>query len=132
MSAMLETGVKGRMEEAVVFEKTAANICSGTEEVYATPCMIALMEGAANKSVAPFLEEGCSTVGTMLNVRHLSATPIGMKVWAETELTEVDHKRLVFFVKAFDEKGLIGEGTHERFIIYKEKFLKKAYDKKNA
>ena len=84
-----------------------------------------LMEEASQRSVAPFLGEGESTVGTKLNVSHLSATPMGMKVWAESEITLVDGKRIELKVAAYDEKGLIGEGTHERFIVTDERFLAK-------
>ena len=87
--------------------------------------MCALMEEAAWKSIAPHLEAGQSTVGTRLNVSHDSATPVGMKVWAESEVTEVDGKRLVLTVAAFDERGPIGRGTHERFIVTDERFLAK-------
>ncbi len=127
---MLNIGLKGRAEEIVTKENTAIRMCSGTVEVYATPCMIALIEKAASNSVLPLLEEGFSTVGTELHVKHLAATPIGMKVWAESELIEVDNRKLLFIAKVYDEKGLIGEGTHERFIINIEKFLKKAESKK--
>ena len=91
--------------------------------------MCALMEEASWKSIAPHLEVGQSTVGTRLNISHDSATPAGMKVWAESEVTEVDGKRLVLKVSAYDEKGLIGQGTHERFIIADERFLSKAAKK---
>ena len=101
-------------------------------DVYATPAMIALMEGCASQSVAPYLDEGCGTVGTAVNIRHLAATPIGMKVYCESILTEVDGRRLLFNVKAYDETGLIGEGTHERFIINSEKFFAKVNAKKAA
>ena len=100
-------------------------------EVFATPMMIALMEKTACESVAPYLEKGSGTVGTELNVKHVAATPIGMQVTCETELVEVDGRRLVFHVKASDEAGLIGEGTHERFIINNEKFQSKANGKLN-
>jgi predicted thioesterase len=88
--------------------------------------MIALMENTAFESVAPYLEQGSGTVGTALNVKHVSATPVGMKVTCETELIKVDGRALTFSVKAYDEAGLIGEGEHERFIIYEEKFQAKA------
>lgn len=121
----MEIGIKGRAETLVTHESTAKFIGSGELEVFATPQMIALMEQAAASSVAPRLEEGQGTVGTLLNVSHDAATPLGMKVWAETELVEIDRRRLVFEVKAFDECGLIGKGKHERFIISNDKFLAK-------
>ena len=91
--------------------------------------MIALMENTAFESVASELEEGSGTVGTALDIKHVSATPVGMKVTCESELVQVDGRALTFSVKAFDEAGLIGEGTHERFIVFEEKFQKKADDK---
>lgn len=128
---MLQEGIKGRNEIIVTPELTAKQVGSGMLEVYATPAMISLMENTAYESVAKYLETGCGTVGTSLNVKHVAATPVGMKVICETELVKVDGRALTFEVKAFDECGLIGEGVHERFIITEEKFLAKTYDKKN-
>lgn len=127
---MIETGIKGRQETIVTEENSAKAVGSGTLLVFATPAMIALIEETAWKSVASSLKEGEGTVGTKLDVAHISATPVGMKVWCETELTEVDRRRLVFTVAVYDEKGKIGEGTHERFIISNEKFMEKANAKK--
>ena len=126
---MLETGIKGKQEEVVTEELLAKNIGSGRVKVFATAMMIALMEKTAVLSVEPYLEEGQNTVGTGINVSHCSATPVGMKVWAETELVEIDRRRLVFKVAAYDECGLIGEGTHERFIIDMDRFQTKASQK---
>lgn len=123
---MLETGIRGEATTVVDNSNTAATMKSGELQVFATPCMIALMEQAAYQSVAGELEEGQGTVGTMMNVKHSSATPVGMQVTAKTELVEVDGRRLVFHVEAYDERGLIGEGEHERFIIFNEKFQQKA------
>lgn len=125
----MNTGIKGRHEETVTNEKTAANVGSGLVRVFATPMMIALIEKTCSESVAPYLEEGQSTVGTYIKVSHVAATPVGMKVWAESELVEIDRRRLVFKVSAFDEAGLIGQGTHERFIIDLAKFQSKAESK---
>ena len=119
------------MEITVTGNLTAAAVGSGTLNVYATPAMIALIEETAWKSVAPYLEEGQSTVGTRLDVSHVAPTPLGMTVRCETELTEVDGRRLVFAVNVYDEAGLIGKGTHERFIIMSEKFQAKADSKKS-
>ena len=91
-----------------------------------TAMMIALIEKAAVLSVEPFLESGQGTVGIHVDVSHCSATPLGMKVRAETELVQIDGRRLVFRVAAYDERGLIGEGRHERFIIDYAKFQAKA------
>lgn len=126
---MLREGIKGTKEVVVTKELTAQNVGSGLLPVYATPAMIALMENTAFESVAQYLEEGCGTVGTYLNVKHVAATPVGMKVTCETELVKVDGRALTFEVKTYDECGLIGEGTHERFIITEEKFLAKTNDK---
>jgi len=123
---MVETGIKGHQETIVTEANIAANVGSGKVTVFATPMMVALIEKAALLSVEPVLSEGQTTVGTKLDVTHSSPTPIGMKVWAETEVIEVDRRRIVFSVKAFDEAGLIGEGTHERFIINLTDFQKKA------
>lgn len=108
---------------------SAKTMGSGTLDVFATPAMIALMELTAWKSVAEHLDEGCGSVGTLLNVTHDAPTPLGMKVWCESELVEVDGRRLVFQVEAFDEKGKIGGGRHERFVIQNEKFQAKANKK---
>ena len=118
-------GLKGRAETVVNESNTAQAACSGALPVFGTPFMCALMEEAAWKSIAPHLEAGQSTVGTRLNVSHDSATPVGMKVWAESEVTEVDGKRLILTVAAFDERGPIGRGTHERFVVTDERFLAK-------
>ena len=92
--------------------------------------MIALLEETAWKSVQPFLDAGLGTVGTRVDVRHLAATPLGMQVTCESELVEIDRRRLVFKVDVFDESGKIGEGTHERFIIQNDKFFAAANAKK--
>ncbi len=122
----VEVGLKGRAEEAVSERNTAQAACSGALAVYGTPFMCALMEKASWTSLAPHLAPGESTVGTRLEIAHLSATPVGMKVWAESEVTAVDGRKITLKVTAYDEKGPIGEGTHERFIVSDEKFLAKA------
>ena len=127
---MLVTGIQGRAEAVVCDTNTAAAMGSGSLAVFATPYMIALMEEAAQSSVAPHLPEGESTVGTKISVSHDAATPLGMKVWAESSLTEIDGRRLVFEVRAFDECGPIGQGSHERFIIRQQRFLEKVEAKK--
>ena len=125
----ITVGMKGRSETVVNNANTAQAACSGALPVFGTPFMCALMEEAAWKSIAPYLEPGQSTVGTRLNVSHDSATPVGMRVWAESEVTQVDGKRLVLKVAAFDERGPIGQGTHERFIVTDERFLSKTAKK---
>ena len=118
-------GMKGRAEAVVNEQNTAIAAGSGTLPVFATPWMCALMEKAAWTAIAPGLNEGESTVGTGLNITHSSATPLGLKVWAESEVTLVDGKRIELNVTAYDEKGLIGKGTHERFIVTDTRFLAK-------
>lgn len=127
---MLTIGIKGTQSVTVTNDNTAAAMGSGTLAVFATPAMIALMEKTAYISLQDSLDEGMGSVGTLLNVKHVAATPVGMQVTCESELVEVDGRRLVFTVKAYDEVGLIGEGTHERFIVQNEKFLAKTNAKK--
>ena len=127
----MKTGIRGEQMIIVTEQQTAKYLGSGELAVFATPCMIALMENTAYKSVQPFLDPGQGTVGTLLNVKHLAATPVGMEVRCETKLIEIDRKRLVFEVKAFDACGLVGEGTHERFVIDNQKFMQKANGKLN-
>lgn len=126
----IEIGLKGRAETVVVQENTAAAVGSGLVPVFATPSMIALMEQAASSSLLPYLEDGQGSVGTHIDVTHESATPIGLKVWAETEVTEVNGKQITFTVAAYDEAGLIGRGTHKRAIITVDRFLSKTEQKK--
>lgn len=126
---MVQNGIKGYQEDFVTEDKLAKNVGSGLVRVYATPQMISLIEKTAVLSVEPYLEDGQSTVGTLVNVTHCAATPAGMKVHAETELVEVDRRKLTFKVSAYDERGLIGEGVHERFIIDIAKFQAKADSK---
>ena len=123
---MLETGIKGTRTVTVNEENTAKAMGSGTLDVFATPALIALMEETCWRSVANELEEGCGTVGTLLEIKHTAPTPVGMKVTCESTLTEVDGRRLVFEVIARDAKGVVGEGKHERFVVQNEKFQVKA------
>lgn len=122
---MIKLGIKGQKEIIASMEHSASVVGSGGLEVFSTPSMIALMENTAAGSLAPHLEEGQGSVGTAVNIKHIAATPLGMKVTCESEIIEIDRKRILFSVKAYDEKGLIGEGTHERFIIDNEKFMNK-------
>ncbi len=125
----MNTGIKGFKEIIVTKELTAISVGSGDLEVYATPAMIALMEGTASESVKSELEDGQGSVGTSIAIKHLAATPVGMCVRCESELIEVDGRKLVFNLAAYDEKDKIGEGTHERFIISNEKFQNKTNSK---
>ena len=123
---MLETGIKGTRTVTVNESNTAKVMGSGTLDVFATPALIALMEETCWRSVAGELEEGCGTVGTLLEIKHTAPTPVGKDVTCESVLTEVDGRRLVFEVTAHDATGVVGEGRHERFIIQNEKFQTKA------
>ena len=125
----ISIGTKGHAESYVDKDDTAREVGSGDLLVYATPCMAALMEGAACDAIAPALAEGTTSVGTMLNIEHLSATPVGLEVRAEAEVTAVDGKVITFALRAFDEAGEIGKGTHKRVIVNSQKFLDKAYQK---
>lgn len=127
----LKVGLTGSAEVSVSEDNTAKTMGSGALDVFATPAMIALMEKAASMAVQPFIDEGCSTVGTMINVKHMAATPVGLNVMARAELVQIDGKRLMFSVEAFDGKDKIGEGQHERFIINARKFISKANSKLN-
>ena len=128
---MIEIGIKGSRAMAVTEAESAKHIGSGTVLVLSTPMMIALIEKTCRLSVKPFLEEGQETVGTHVNVSHVAATPLGMSVRCETELIEVERRKLVFKVAVSDEDGLVGEGTHERFIIDEARFQSKAEAKKS-
>jgi len=125
----IEIGLQGLAETLVEKEDTAQAVGSGDLMVYATPCMVALMEGAACESVAPHLSDGESSVGVSMEVKHLSATPVGMEVRAESKVTAVDGRKITFEIIAYDEAGEIGRATHERVIVKADRFLEKAYDK---
>ena len=122
-------GMKGEVGTSVEREDTALEVGSGSLLVYATPCMVALMEGAACEAIAEAMGENQTTVGTMLNIEHISATPVGLDVRAEAEVTAVEGKVITFSIKAFDEAGEIGRGTHKRVIVGSQKFLEKTYSK---
>ena len=125
----ITVGMKGEAWTEVEKEDTAQIVGSGSLLVYATPCMVALMEGAACEAIAEALAEDQTTVGTALSIEHISATPVGLEVHAEAEVTAVEGKVITFDVKAFDEVGEIGRGTHKRVIVNSQKFLDKAYMK---
>ncbi len=125
----IEIGIQGHAETLVEKEDTAQAVGSGELLVYATPCMAALMEGAACESIAPFLAGDESSVGTRMELTHSSATPVGMQVRAESVVTAVDGRKVTFEITAYDEAGEIGRAVHERFIIKTERFLEKCYDK---
>lgn len=127
----LKVGITGEARTTVSEKNTAATLGSGSIAVFATPAMIALMENAALASVQDYLPEGNTTVGIKIFSSHIAATPLGMEVTAKSELVEIDGKRLVFKVEAFDAVEKIGEGTHERFIINIDKFMARNDNKKN-
>ena len=122
-------GMKGEVSTLVEKEDTAAEVGSGSLLVYATPCMVALMEGAACEAIAEAMTEEKTSVGIELNISHLSATPVGLEVRAEAEVTAVDGKIVTFQLTAYDEAGKIGEGTHKRCIVSSQRFLDKTYSK---
>lgn len=122
-------GMKGEAFSFVEKEDTAKEVGSGSLLVYATPCMVALMEGAACDAIKDALGEEKTSVGTALNIAHLSATPVGLEVRAEAEVTAVEGNSITFQVTAYDESGKIGEGTHQRYVVNAQRFLDKAYGK---
>ena len=126
---MIEVGMTYTAEKTVTPDMTAKAVGSGGLLVYATPCLAALMEGAAYESIAPELAEGESSVGTRMELTHSSATPVGMQVRAESAVTAVDGRKITFEIVAYDEAGEIGRAVHERVIIKTERFLEKCYDK---
>ena len=125
----ITVGMKGQAFTDVERADTAKEVGSGDLLVYATPCMVALMEGAACEAIAEALKETETTVGISLNIEHTSATPVGLEVRSEAVVTAVEGKIITFEVTAFDEIGQIGHGTHKRCIVNAQKFLDKAYSK---
>ena len=125
----ITVGLKGESQSFVEREDTALEVGSGSLLVYATPCMVALMEGAACEAIAPCLPEDKTSVGIELNISHLSATPVGLEVRAEAEVVNVEGSIVSFQLTAYDEAGKIGEGTHKRAVITSQRFLDKTYSK---
>ena len=125
----ITVGLKGEASTLVEREDTAQEIGSGSLLVYATPCMVALMEGAACNALEGVLPEDKTSVGIELSISHIAATPVGMEVRAEAEITSVEKNILTYTVTAYDESGKIGEGTHKRAVITAQKFLDKVYAK---
>ncbi len=125
----ITVGMKGVASTTVERADTAYEVGSGSLLVYATPCMVALMEGAACEAIAEALPEGKTSVGTSLDISHLSATPVGLDVHAEAEVTAVEGSTITFHITAYDEAGKIGEGTHKRAVITTQRFLDKVYAK---
>lgn len=129
---MIQAGIKGKKTAVVTEEYTAEHLLSGLLPVFATPALIALMEYTCSSSVQGELDEGFGTVGTLINCKHLSPSPIGSTVTCESELFEVDKRRLVFKVRACDDFGEIASAIHERFIIENERFMGKVNEKAAA
>lgn len=125
----ISIGLTAEVGTLVEAEDTALSVGSGDLRVYATPCMVALMEGAACGALEGCLSNEQSTVGVELNISHLSATPVGMEVTAKATVTAVDGKVITFALEAYDESGKIGEGTHKRVIVSSQRFLDKTYSK---
>ena len=125
----ITVGMKGDAAILVEREDTALEVGSGSLLVFATPCMVALMEGAACEAIAAAMPEEKTSVGISLDISHIAATPVGMEVRAEAEVTQVDGNTVTFQVTAYDEAGKIGEGTHKRCIVTEQKFLDKVYGK---
>lgn len=125
MDFNIKEGTKNIVEITVKEEQSAAKIGSGLVDVFATPAMIGLMENTAQSSVKDDLPEGYATVGIEINVKHMKATPIGMKVRCESILKKVEGKKLYFQIEAYDEVAKIGEAEHYRYIIETDKFMQK-------
>jgi predicted thioesterase len=124
-----EIGIKGTASLKVGSAELAVNVGSGSLEVFATPVMAMLMEKASCSCIADYLENDETTVGTELSIKHVSATPAGMNVEAEAELIEVNGRELVFNVTAHDDAGVIGTGTHKRFLVFSGRFMEKTNSK---
>ena len=125
----IAVGMCGEASTLVEREDTAQIVGSGSLLVYATPCMVALMEGAACEAIADALPDGKTSVGIELSIKHVSATPVGLEVTAKAEVIETDGKIITFRVTASDESGIIGEGTHKRALVATQRFLEKTYEK---
>ena len=126
---MLEINMTGKESVMVTEENTAATVGSGSLRVFATPSLAALIEKAACNCLLGRLEEGTTSVGTVLDIKHMAATPVGMKAEAIVTLVEIDGRRLVFDVTVWDEKEKISEGVHERFIVNSDRFMTKVNSK---
>lgn len=125
----ITVGMKGTAENLCEREDTALEVGSGSLLVYATPCMAALMEAAACAAIEEALNENETTVGIELNLKHIAATPVGLEVRAEAEVTAVEGKIYSFQITAYDEAGKIGEATHKRALVNSQRFLDKTYSK---
>ncbi len=129
MTIAIKPDSRGTAALSCTKDNTADRYAEGTVAVFATPALVGLMEDAAVRAVADQLPEGFTTVGGGMDLKHLAATPIGLTVRAEAVLTGQDRKKLTFSIRAWDDEELVGEATHDRFIVEKEKFLERAYRK---
>ena len=129
---MLKTGLTGREQTIVSLSKSAKEMGSGSLEIFATPALCALMEAAAVNSLSGCLDVGKTTVGISMNLKHTAPTALGMTVGAESELVEIDGRRLVFKITAYDKAGVIGTAEHERIIVSSDRMLEKAAARFNA
>lgn len=129
MDFQLKEGLQGKVERIVGEKDTAQSFGSGEVGVFATPIMVGMMENASLRAVDKFLPEVYTTVGTHLNVSHIAATPVGMKVTAQAELIKLEGRVLTFKVEVYDDVEKVGEGTHKRFIVSSERFLEKCNGK---
>jgi predicted thioesterase len=125
----IQPGLKGELKLVVAEEHTAQHLGSGAVRVLATPQMVLLMERASVAAVDRLLPGGYRTVGGQLDIRHLAPTPVGFEVTATAELVEVKGRRLTFHVRVHDEVELVGEGTHQRFIIDMQRFREQVAQK---
>lgn len=126
----LNIGQRHELTEGVTTHRLAVNMSSGALPVYATPAMICLMEKTCMNLASIGLTDGQSTVGTQINVSHISPSPMGAIIRCEAEITEIDGRKITFKVATYDNQGLIGEGTHERFIVDDQRFMEKVEKKK--
>ena len=128
----INTGISKKIITTVTLEKLASAVGSGTADVFSTPMMVALMENAAMNCINDYLEEGETSVGTEINVRHISASPLGMEVYAIATVIGSEGRKITFKIEAFDKSGKIGEATHSRFVLLSDIFEAKAKAKLNA
>lgn len=126
----MEQGRKGMLEVLVGEGNVASAVGSGLLPVFATPQLVALMEGAACKALEGSLPQGSTTVGTRIDVQHTAATPIGMRVRAEAVVTAEEGRKISFQIEAFDDAGSVGTAAHERVVVDSVRFMQKAEAKK--
>ena len=129
LNQILQPGMFLETNLVVESHHTAAHVGSGSLRVLATPIMIGLMESTSHRLLAQYLPEGASSVGSVVEVRHLAPTPLGSRVWVRSEVLEVDGMRVVFAVRAWDEQEQVGEGHHTRVVIDTARFIRRVEKK---